>query len=82
MFQLAQKEGVKPILFDFDDDDDEPSTANAGDNINEDSKENEKKIVKKGHRVDVLGSGSSHFPSKMCKMGVPPFNSYLISKPL
>ena len=34
--------GVKPILFDFDDN--EPSTANAGDNINEDSKENEKKI--------------------------------------
>ena len=41
---MAPKEGVKPILFDFDDDDDEPSTANAGDNINEDSKENEKKI--------------------------------------
>ena len=42
MFQMAQKEGVKPILFDFDDD--EPFTANAGDNINEDSKENRKKI--------------------------------------
>ena len=39
---MAPKEGVKPILFDFDDN--EPSTANAGDNINEDSKENEKKI--------------------------------------
>ena len=37
---MAQKEGVKPILFDFDDD--EPSTANAGDNINEDSKEKRK----------------------------------------
>ena len=44
MSQMAPKEGVKPILFDFDDEDDEPSTANAGDNINEDSKENEKKI--------------------------------------
>ena len=42
--QMAPKEGVKPILFDFDDEDDEPSTANAGDNINEDSKGNEKKI--------------------------------------
>ena len=40
---MAQKEGVKPILFDFDEDDDEPSIANAGDNINEDSKENRKK---------------------------------------
>jgi hypothetical protein len=43
MFQMAQKEGVKPILFDFDEDDDEPSIANDGDN-NEDSKVNEKKI--------------------------------------
>ena len=39
---MAPKEGVKPILCDFDDN--EPFTANAGDKINEDSKENEKKI--------------------------------------
>ena len=41
---MAPKEGVKPILFDFDDD--EPSTANAGDNcINEDSKETKRKLT-------------------------------------
>ena len=45
MSQMAPKEGVKPIIFDFydDDNDEEPSTANDGDN-NEDSKVNRKKI--------------------------------------